>query len=93
MVIVCEPQLVRIRIGIKNCVCKLRLSLTRCHNILQTVIMNANLPCNPLTHGNNPIICGGTAVTSIAYGSPALMAITNLGYGNDKAFPDTEYFS
>jgi hypothetical protein len=55
--------------------------------------MNANLPYNPLTHGNNPVICGGTAVTSIAYGSPALMAITNLGYGNDKAFPDKEYFS
>jgi hypothetical protein len=30
----------------------------------------------------------GTAVISITYRSPALTAITNLGYGNAKAFPD-----
>ena len=33
-------------------------------------------------------MCRGMAVISITYGSPARMAITNVGYGNAKAFPD-----
>jgi hypothetical protein len=33
-------------------------------------------------------MCGGTTVISITYCSPAPTAITNLGYGNAKAFPD-----
>jgi len=33
-------------------------------------------------------MCHGTAVISVTYRSPALTAITNLGYCNAKAFPD-----
>jgi hypothetical protein len=33
-------------------------------------------------------MCRGTAVISMIYRSPGLTAITNLGYGNAKAFPD-----
>jgi len=33
-------------------------------------------------------MCRGTAVLSITYRTPALTAITNLSYGNAKAFPD-----
>jgi hypothetical protein len=35
-------------------------------------------------------MCRGMVVISITYHSTALTAITNLSYGNSKAFPDTK---
>jgi len=89
IVMVCEHQLVGIRIGIKHRVRKLTPSHTRCHNILPTVMMYPNVPSNPITHSNKPIMCCSAAIILMIYCSRTPTVIKNLGYDYAKAFCDT----
>jgi hypothetical protein len=49
--------------------------------------MQLNVASIPITYGNKPVMCCVTALTSMTYCGPMLMAVTNRSYGNAQAFP------